>query len=355
MLDPHALASLRSINDLLGYLNVPDEIWNAFTAIVGDPVNDVRLLAALPRFVVVQALGQAILPDGNSISPIQAAQVGLVWRSSRMMAHIRAGGNPEEFTDVDPWEPDKSKEKAELAPKSTNSKSTATLKEKVLKMAAVIDQTDESEYAPADASAIQGWNQLYVNIMGAHPEEDEDATDEQLAGLHKRVWEQGRSPYVDFGVWGPYGRKVLKTQKYRTFTPLGDGSFLQREMPGPQNLQQWTASWRVFKVAAISLNIVSLAALQLYEKNIEKLVLTWPKCRGLIAGADDKARAERLEKVRRRFLADDMAGKTVPDDWDRTSPWTCCFRTLATDEKFWSEEVRHPAAAWTAAERILHR
>ena len=32
----------------------------------------------------------------------------------------------------------------------------------------------------------------------------------------------------------------------------------------------------MFKAACICLNIVSLAALQLYEKVIEKLVLQWP-------------------------------------------------------------------------------
>ena len=349
MLDPNALAGLSTINDLLGYLHVPDPVWNSFISIVGDPVNDVRLLAALPRFVLVQALGQAVLPDGTSISPIQAAQVGLVWRSAKMMSHLRAGGVPEEFIDIDPWEPDKTRSREEASASTVAPKTTASLKEKVLKMASVIDQTDESEFAPAEALLVQGWNQHYVNVMGAHPEEDEDATDEQLAGLFKRVREQDKSPYVDFGVWGPYGRKALKTQKHRTFVPLGDGSFLQKEMPGPVNLQQWMASWRVFKVAAISLNIVSLAALQLYEKNIEKLVITWPKCWGLIASADDKGRAEKLEKLRRRFLADESMGKNVPDDWDRSAPWTCCFRILALDEKFWSEEVRHPAAAWTAS------
>ena len=85
---------------------------------------------------------------------------------------------------------------------------------------------------------------------------------------------------------------------------------LVKELLWPQNLQEWLASWRVFKVTIISLGIVSLSALQQYEKLVERL--TW----GLIALADDKARAERLETIRRNIIVDQQAGRTVRADWD---------------------------------------
>ena len=338
MLDPVALGHLRSVTDLQTYLALTDEVWQAFLQVIGDPGGDFRPLAALPRLVVVEAVSKTVLPSGLALSPVQAAQVGLMWRSARMVVHLRAGGVAEEFQDVDPWSPGG---RADGAPKTGSS-----VKEKVLKMASLVDQSDESEFLPAEPMMIQAWSQHYVDIMGAPPEEEEEPTDAQMGALHKRVMEQGHAPYVDFGVWGPYGRRMLKAQKYRTHVPLGDGSFLLKEMPGPQNLQQWTACWRVFKVAAISMDLVSIAALQLYEKNIEKLVLTWPKCWGLIAAADDKGRSEKLEKIRRRFLSDELSGKNTPADWSRDAPWTCCFKTLALEERYWNEEVRHPAAAW---------
>ena len=122
-----------------------------------------------------------------------------------------------------------------------------------------------------------------------------------------------------------------------------------RELPGPQNLQQWLVSWRVFKVACISLNLVTLAALLLYEKVIEKLVLQWPKAWGLIAQADDKARAEKLEKIRRSISLDIAAGGAPPREYSEADPWTACFRALALDDRFWNEQVRRPAAAWLAS------
>ena len=104
-------------------------------------------------------------------------------------------------------------------------------------------------------------------------------------------------------------------------------------------------TWWVFRVACVSLNIVTLAALQCYERTIERLVLLWPNVWSLIAQADDKARGERLEKVRRQLVADKQKGKQNPDDWAEDAPWSYCFRIVAQDERFWNEQLVSPATA----------
>eukprot|EP00439_Symbiodinium_sp_Y106_P048834 s2768_g6.t1 len=215
-------------------------------------------------------------------------------------------------------------------------------------MASLVDQTDESELLPPDHATVQTWLQRYTLAMGAAPEEEEEPTEAQLAGLHKRTLILDQAPYVDFAVWVPFGRRALKTQKFRVYHPLGDGSYLMREMPGPQNFREWLSSWRVFKVAALMLGILSLAVMLSYEKLIERLVVQWPQAWGLICQAEDKARAEKLEKIRRGMLLDEAQGKSMPADWDKKAPWTACWRALVEDEKYWSEQVRHPAVAWTA-------
>ena len=96
------------------------------------------------------------------------------------------------------------------------------------------------------------------------------------------------------------------------------------------------------------LNICSIAALEAYARQIEKLVTQWPKCWGLVYLADDAARAERLEKVRRRLTIESAQGRQVPRDWDPTRPWSCVFIVLAQDMEYWAEKVHHPAAAWSA-------
>ena len=72
-------------------------------------------------------------------------------------------------------------------------------------------------------------------------------------------------------------------------------------------------------------------------------------CRwGLICSADDKARAQHLDKIRRKFIQDQANGVTVPTDFSEDRPWTTCLRALALDDAYWNEQVRYPAAAWTA-------
>ena len=93
------------------------------------------------------------------------------------------------------------------------------------------------------------------------------------------------------------------------------------------------------------LGIATLAVLLMYEKTIERLVVQWPRCWGLIAYAEDKAQAEKLDKIRRRLQQDKMMGKDMAPDWTEENPWNVYLRMLALDDEYWTEQVRHPAAA----------
>ena len=109
------------------------------------------------------------------------------------------------------------------------------MKERVLKMATLVDQADESELLPPTPMQVDTWTQSYINIMGAPPQEEEEPTGAQLAALNKKL-EAGLCPYVDFSVWTPFERRTSRAQKFRVYQPLGDGSYLLRELPGPANL-----------------------------------------------------------------------------------------------------------------------
>eukprot|EP00971_Amphidinium_carterae_P330195 6463088-Amphidinium_carterae.1 len=94
------------------------------------------------------------------------------------------------------------------------------------------------------------------------------------------------------------------------------------------------------------LKIASLAALTAYERFMEKLTRMWPTAWHLVYSADDKCRAEHLERIRRSVVLDEACGKPMPEGYDPEHPWSHCFMQAVSDEKFWSENVRHPAAAW---------
>eukprot|EP00435_Cladocopium_sp_Y103_P053028 s144_g16.t2 len=338
--------ALTTVPEAIRLLKLPAALWDAFQEQVGNPGGDLRVLSALPPHVVVQGIGQAQV-GGHGLTAVEAAHVGLVWRVARMAMYLQKGGTMENFVDIDPWEP-VSTNPPQAQVQGGTSRSSG-LKEKVLKMAALVDQTDDSELMPPDSQKVHAWSQRYFQLMGDYPMEEEEPTDAQMAALDKRVNELGYAPYVDMGVWLPFGRRALKNQKLRSFFPVGDGTYIAREFPGPSNFQQWQASWKVFKVAAISLDICTMAALLTYEKQIEHLTVQWPRNWSLIAHADDKARAERLERLRRFLVADLKAGKVIPSDFQENKPWSTCFRMLAQDETYWNEQVRHPATSWLAS------
>ena len=133
-------------------------------------------------------------------------------------------------------------------------------------MSSLLDQGDDSELIPASREQLDTWLTSYVSVMGNLPLEEEEPSEAQLAALHKRVFILKGTPYCDFAIWTPFSRKNLKLQKFRMYVPLGDGSYLMKELPGPQNFQQWSSSWRVFRTAAVLLGISTLAVLLQYEK-----------------------------------------------------------------------------------------
>ena len=347
------LGTFMDIPAIQAHYHIDDDVWRAVVAQLGDPGNDVRFLAATPHTALVYAASQAVLSDGSSLSAIQATQVGLMWRLARMTVAFRGGATESSFEDFDPWQV---ADAEASGTKKTSGGDTgarvpatgsASVKERVLKMSSLVDQMDESELLPPEVEQVNRWHGKYILAMGALPEECEEPSSAQLAALDKRV-RSGQPPYVDFAVWLPYGRRSEKSHKFRVYVPLGNGEIQVREQPGPANFQAWMASWRVFKAAAIMLDVITLASLSRYEKAIERLVLQWPACWGLIGAAEDKARSERWMRLQRRTIADRDSGRPTPPDWTETKPWSALMVTLATDLEFWTEQVHIPATAWMA-------
>ena len=74
-----AWAQLHTIADVAAARNhfgVGDDVWNAWTANVGDPGTDLRLLAAPPRSAAAGGRQAAATAAGNGFTATQATQVG---------------------------------------------------------------------------------------------------------------------------------------------------------------------------------------------------------------------------------------------------------------------------------------
>ena len=120
----------RNIPDILQHFEVTDEVWTGVTAHLGDPGNRIALLSAIPRAAVVTACGLAQTVNGP-LSPLEATQVGLVWRMSRRVVAYHAGVSEVDYVDEDPWSSEQ--DKAPEDSRRTSPQGTSGLKENVLK------------------------------------------------------------------------------------------------------------------------------------------------------------------------------------------------------------------------------
>ena len=196
------------------------------------------------------------VPGRHPFNPVQATQIGLVWRLARRVA-ARRSGRPQQA------------------------------QESRRRSLSFIDQSDDSELLSPTAVEVNTWLQNYHAVTGAMPEESEEPSPNQLAALAKRVFRDHAPPYVDFGIFGLFERKLTKSQRCRIFTQLGDGTYLQKDLPGPPMYQGWLAAWRILKTACIMLNVATLASPETYGRHIERLVTQWPSAWGLIYTGED--------------------------------------------------------------------
>ena len=193
------------IEAIRNFYGIGDEAWQAFHDLVGNP--DPRIMAALPGPAIVENCMRTLRAGNLPLTPTHAAQIGLVWRLCRRIARTRAGGNYDDWKDEDPWAPEPA-----ATPTLTTATATPT---KGLRMSQIPVQSDETEFTVDSVATADKWYQRYVTLMGAPPQEKEDASIEQLSALNKRVFALDQAPYVDLAVWLPYDRRALRTVKFR--------------------------------------------------------------------------------------------------------------------------------------------
>ena len=97
------IIGIDNLQGLKALVGVPDAVWTAFQGQVGDPGGNIQVMASLPDFIIAQACTHATFPDGTHFNPVNATQVGLLWRVSRKSIFLKNGGADEDFVDLEPW------------------------------------------------------------------------------------------------------------------------------------------------------------------------------------------------------------------------------------------------------------
>ena len=144
--------------------------------------NMLRNLAMLPPVVIKEAVKVATLTEADGeerlLTPVEAAQVGLVWRITRR----KLSGNWASWVDVDPFEAPSDPGAAPPTVKVVEASSTKT--------------TNPSSHS---------------QTLDTYGQPDEEET---LTALNVRVVVQLGSPYADFAVSTHYARKTTRAHRF---------------------------------------------------------------------------------------------------------------------------------------------
>ena len=74
----------------------------------------------------------------------------------------------------------------------------------------------------------------------------------------------GVVPYADFGLFGPYGNRMLEKVKLTGARLMPDGTVRTIEINGPASYALWSASWQIYQNTLIMLDAVDLRKLVAY-------------------------------------------------------------------------------------------
>ena len=197
-----------------------------------------------------------------------------------------------------------------------------------------------------------------MSARGGLPHPDHEPSPDQLAAV-KQLLASGAPPYVDFSLYGPYGRRMLKRLMFTAFSyNVQTGTWTRQELPGPPDFQSWWRSWMVLKTTFLILGEVSPEPLDLYGEWIRSLHYQYgPQCWWLIYQADVRMRSEEFERLRRVLqLGADVGARMPPSmgiQFDPEKPWDAVFAcsvhlSMVESQAFWMREVKDKAFLYLA-------
>jgi hypothetical protein len=340
-LDP-AVAELTGITDLdkaRAWASVDTPTWKLLEDGLGK-FGLLREVAAIPPEDWFAAVA-----DINNVNAVMASRLYFVRRICRLRMGLTPGDSPIACDLSAPV----SGFQSGLVPSAPPAGAVPVHGSRKLKE--LVDPTLDVELTSLDNAHIDGLFADYEVIHGAFPSDATEPTKEQISAVAMLLF-MGLVPYVDFSIFGPYGRRLLAKLVFRALVPTPDGNWQRRELPGPSGFEAWYAAWRVFRVCLLLLKASATEFLDAYCDQIRSLVSEYGEaCWYIIYTADVRQRSERFEKHRR--IAELEHKKDPSKPFNPVKPWFRVFQDAAHDEVFWSKEVHKPALLYLAKIRTI--
>jgi hypothetical protein len=211
------------------------------------------------------------------------------------------------------------------------------------KMSILVDSTIDSEVLALAKGTVEKLFSDYRASRGEFPSPEIEPTEDQLSAV-SQLLKTGVAPYVDFAIFGPFGRRLLRKLTFISYQyNAPEGSWKRLELPGPPDFDSWWKSWLVFKCTLLLLDAVRPERLDHYGEHIRSFLATYgTECWFIIYQADVRMRSEQFERIRRR-LQIDFDANLAPHGFLPAKPWDGVFAASVKDKEFWDTEVRERA------------
>ena len=225
---------------------------------------------------------------------------------------------------------------------------------KRVRLSSLVDSSAEAELITLEGSEIRRMFSEYKKARGDYPHKDMEPSEEQLSAV-AQLLKTGQAPYVDFALFGPYGKRALKKLTLVSFSyQVETGTWKRVELPGPPDFNSWWKAWLVLKTTLLLLQCVDSERLEHYGEFIRQLVEMYgPESWFLIYQADVRFRSEEMERIRRnaQILSETQS---APENsrwgYDSERPWDWIWGAALGDtgRTFWDSEVHRPAVFFLA-------
>ena len=366
------LPSLTTIAAVVRLSGLQSTTCDRLGASLGNP-PDLRILAMLPAEVLQKAIRDLRIvtgtpptdgsaPTTREPNATETIQMALVWRVARQVMGLE---------DVDPMVTNATSTSTPIpSPVLAGGSGGAAVvggggpPAKKVKISTVLDQADDSEVQLKSRAELVKYYENHREITGAEPLPEVEPTDIQVAAMEEKVVTRDEAPYADFSILTPFGRRMQKTMKMKSFAFQPDGTWKTAEIPGPPNLQAWQACFKVYRAVLFMLRYpagtvvtppVGGGPVGLVTRQpvvVQPHSLEYPECWHLLMPAEDRMRGERFEHLRRGLARAYAAGKVpVEINYDPARPWDGVFQAAALDHQYWDSNVRRPAVAFLARSR----
>ena len=243
------LVGMESVDELRAWSGLPQSVWASISHAVGH-VQTPLVLAMITVELLREALSTVRITaeqsEPRALTPVEVIQTALLWRAARKKFGL---------ADLDPLvyqsAPAAQQVHAAQAPAPEPTGPTAGIKK--VKMSQIADQMDDSEVALITQAGLDEAYENYRQMVGSDPLENADPTPEQVTVMINKVVSRNEAPYADFSVLTPFGRRVQKAMKAKSWVLQRDGTWQSLEVPGPPSFEAWAACWKVFRTIMMML------------------------------------------------------------------------------------------------------